>query len=55
MRIGKGTWGAMNLRAMDRLRDELDRIPSDAAATDPVVIKASDAVLLARMLLDRFA
>jgi len=46
---------AMNLRALGRLRDELDRIPGNAAPGDPVTLRASDAVLLARMLLSRLS
>lgn len=46
---------AMNLRAIDRLRDELDKTPGNASPGDPVVLRAGDAVLIARMLLKRFA
>ena len=52
---GREMRGAMNLRAIDRLRDELDRIPGDAAPTDPVTLRAADAVLIARMLLSRIS
>jgi len=46
---------AMNLRAMDRLRKALDQCPASAGASDPVVLRAGDAVVLARMLLSRFS
>ena len=55
LRQGREMRAAMNLRAIDRLRDELDRIPGDAAPTDPVTIRAADAVLIARMLLGKLA
>lgn len=45
---------AANLRAMDRLRDALDRVPTDAGLRDPVVITVQDAALLARQLLTRY-
>ena len=45
---------AANLRALDRLRDSLDRVPSDAGLRDPVVLTVQDAALLARQLLTRF-
>jgi len=41
------------LRALDRLRDELDRIPETADLSDPVTLRVQDAVLLARQLLSR--
>ena len=47
--------GAMTLKAIERLRDALDAIPSDAAPGDPVVIRVADAVVLARHLLKGFA
>lgn len=46
---------AMQLRALDRFRDELDRIPCTAAPGDPVTLRVQDAVLLARMLLRKLA
>ena len=42
------------VRAFDRFRDELDRIPEEADLASPVVLKLQDAVVLARALLSRF-
>lgn len=47
--------GAMHLAALVRLRTELSRIPADAESEDPVVIRATDAVLLTRVLLKTLA
>ena len=47
--------GAMTLKAIERLRDALDAIPSDAAPGDPVVLRVADAVVLARHLLKGFS
>jgi hypothetical protein len=41
------------LRTMDRLRDQLDRIPEDSALGLEVKISLMDAALLARMILSR--
>lgn len=45
---------AANLRALNRLREELMRTPETAGLTDPIVITVQDAVLIARQLLQRF-
>ena len=42
---------AAMLRAMTRLRSELDRIPETASLDDPVTLTVRDAVLIARRLL----
>lgn len=47
--------GAMTLKAIERLRDALDAIPSDAIPGDPVVLRVADAVVLARHLLKGFS
>ena len=39
------------LKAMSRLRTELDRIPENASLDDPVSLTVRDAVLIARRLL----
>ena len=44
---------AANLRAIDRLRDELVRVPETAGLSDPIVLSLQDAVLIARQLLQR--
>ena len=41
------------LRAMDRFRDELGKIPETAPLDSPVVISLSDALTLARVLLQK--
>ena len=41
-------------RAMDRFRDELGKIPETAPLDSPVVISLSDALTLARVLLQKF-
>ena len=46
---------AMNLTALERLRTALEKTPSTASPGDPVVLRAGDAVLLARCLLRRLA
>lgn len=53
--VGSPMHGAMLLRSLDRLRRELERTPADAQMCDPIVIKAGDAVLLARAILKRLA
>ncbi|KZR93201.1 hypothetical protein MITS9509_00494 [Synechococcus sp. MIT S9509] len=44
---------AMNLTSLERLRAALEKTPSTASPGDPVVLRAGDAVLLARCLLQR--
>ena len=44
---------AATLRALDRLRDSLDRVPSDASFGDPVVLRVQDVALVARAMLSR--
>ena len=46
---------AMNLQALNRLRIALEKTPACAAPTDPIMLKASDAILLARLVLKRLA
>ena len=46
--------GAAFVRAFDRFRDELDRIPEHSDLSSPVVLKLQDAVVLARWMLARF-
>ena len=42
------------LRSLGRLRDEIDRIPEDAALNSPVVLSLQDSTVLVRALLSRF-
>ena len=44
----------ISCRAMDRFRDELGKIPETAPLDSPVVLSLSDALTLARVLLQKF-
>jgi hypothetical protein len=46
---------AHHLQVLSRLRAELDRTPAEAAPSDPIVLRASDAVAIARLLLRKLA
>lgn len=46
---------ASMLQVLNRLRAELDRTPIEASSEDPIVVRAADAVLIARHLLRKLA
>lgn len=44
---------AATLRSLDRLRDQLERIPESASLNDPVVLRLGDVLVIARQMLSR--
>lgn len=47
------TRAGANLKAIERFRDQLSRVPADAAMGDPVVLRLQDAVVLMRLLMQK--
>ena len=47
------TRSAAVLRSLDRMRDQLERVPCSAALGDPVALRLQDVALIARYVMQR--